>query len=169
MAPEKEEAFAEAGKNWDLERLYQALAKVKRRISPRSRNGLTDTEKLYLRGILCGYSPAEIARQFHRKPKGGEVYVSKTLYQYLKQLVDTSSEQVGNWRNIHTWLEDAGYKTLSSVESKLNHNCLPTEALVKIVNMGFENSNTLNIDINIKLSFPSVSETEKTEEKDSEE
>ncbi|NER08245.1 MAG: DNA-binding response regulator [Okeania sp. SIO3C4] len=164
MASKKDEVFAEAAKYWDLERLYKALATVKRRISPGSRKGLTDTEKLYLRGILCGHSPAEIAKKLYRSPKGVEVYVCKTLYQYLKQLVDTSSEQMGNWRNIHTWLEDAGYKTLSSVESKLNYNCLPSEALVKIVNMGFENSNTLNIDINIKLSFPSDSETEVAED-----
>ncbi|NES66695.1 MAG: DNA-binding response regulator [Okeania sp. SIO2D1] len=163
MASKKDEVFAEAAKYWDLERLYKALAAVKRKISPGSRKGLTDTEKLYLRGILCGHSPAEIAKKLYRSPKGVEVYVCKTLYQYLKQLVDTSSEQMGNWRNIHTWLEDAGYKTLSSVESKLNHNSLPTEALVKIVNMDFENSNTLNIDINIQLSFPSGSETEEAE------
>lgn len=163
MASKKDEVFAEAAKYWDLERLYKALAAVKRRISPGSRKGLTDTEKLYLRGILCGHSPAEIAKKLYRSPKGVEVYVCKTLYQYLKQLVDTSSEQMGNWRNIHTWLEDAGYKTLSSVESKLNHNSLPSEALVKIVGMNFENSNTLNIDINIQLSFPSDSETEEAE------
>ncbi len=164
MASKKDEIFAEAGKDWDLQRLYEALAKVKRRISPGSRKGLTDTERLYLRGILCGNSPAEIAKKLFRSPKGVEVYVCKTLYRYLKELLDTSSEQMGNWRNIHTWLEDAGYQTLSFVESKLNNNSLPTEALVKIVNMGFEDSNTLNIDINIKLSFPSGSETEVAED-----
>ncbi|MEM1171334.1 MAG: DNA-binding response regulator [Cyanobacteria bacterium P01_H01_bin.35] len=166
MASKKDEIFAEAGKEWDLQRLYEALATVKRRISPGSRKGLTDTEKLYLRGILCGHSPAEIAKKLYKSPKGVEVYVCKTLYHYLKELLDTSSEQMGNWRNIHTWLEDAGYKTLSSVESQLNNNSLPTEALVKIVGMGFDNSKTLNIDINIKLSFPSGSETEVAEDLD---
>ncbi|TAG70490.1 MAG: DNA-binding response regulator, partial [Oscillatoriales cyanobacterium] len=43
---QKEDLFAEAAQNWDLERLYEAFAEAKRQISPRSRRGLTDTEKL---------------------------------------------------------------------------------------------------------------------------
>ena len=65
----KEDLFAEAAKNWDLERLYQAFAEAKRQISPRSRRGLTETEKLYLRGLLSGCSPAEIARQLFQTSK----------------------------------------------------------------------------------------------------
>ncbi len=162
MAPQKE-LFAEAANNWDLEKLYQDLAEAKRKMAPRSRRGLTETEKLYLRGLLCGYSPAEIARQLHPSIKGVEVYVSKTLYQYLKNLSDVPKEKVGNWRNIHDLLEKAGYKNSSSVASKLSSS-LPIDALVKIVNMDFDNQNTLTIDINIRLAFPSDSESQGTED-----
>jgi len=164
MAP-KEDLFAEAAKNWDLERLYQAFAEAKRQISPRSRPGLTETEKLYLRGLLSGCSPAEIARQLLQTSKSAEVYLCKTLYQYVKKIADVPNEPVGNWRNICDRLQEAGYQTLSSPEFKLN-NSIPTEALVKIVGIGVIEKNTISIDINIQLALPSTSETPKTEELD---
>ncbi len=165
MAPNKE-LFAEAANNWDLEKLYKALAEAKRKMAPRSRRGLTETEKLYLRGLLCDYSPAEIARQLHQSTKGVEVYVSKTLYQYLKNLADVPNEKMGSWRDIHDLLENAGYKNKKSFASKFS-NSLPLDALVKIVDMGFDNQNTLTIDINIRLSFPSDSESPGTEDRNS--
>ena len=161
----KEDLFAEAAKHWDLERLYQAFAEAKRQISPRSRRGLTETEKLYLRGLLSGCSPAEIARQLFQSSKSAEVYLCKTLYQYVKKLADVPNEPVGNWRNICDRLQEAGYKTLSSPEFKIN-NSVPTEALVKIVGIGVIEKNTISIDINIRLEFPSTSETAKTEHLD---
>lgn len=161
----KEDLFAEAAKHWDLERLYQAFAEAKRQISPRSRRGLTETEKLYLRGLLSGCSPAEIARQLFQSSKSAEVYLCKTLYQYVKKLADVPNEPVGNWRNICDRLQEAGYKTLSSPEFKIN-NSVPTEALVKIVGIGVIEKNTVSIDINIRLEFPSTSETPKKEDLD---
>ena len=160
----KEDLFTEAAKHWDLERLYEAFAEAKRQISPRSRRGLTETEKLYLRGLLSGCSPAEIAKKMFQTPKSAEVYLCKTLYQYVKKLADLPNEPVGNWRNVCDRLQEAGFKTLSSSEFKMN-NSLPTEALVKIVNIGFKES-TVSIDINIRLEFPSTSETQKTEDLD---
>jgi hypothetical protein len=162
-----DEMFAEAAKQWDLERLYQTLAEAKRQMSPRARKGLTEREKLYLRGLLCGYSPAEMARKLFQSPKGAEVYVSKTLYQYFKKLDNIPNEKVGNWRNIHTSLEEAGYKTHSSSESKLS-NYLPLNPLVNIVNIGFEGNDqrTVTIDIQIKVALPSISDLQGTEEED---
>ena len=147
-----------------LRKAVQAFAEAKRQISPRSRKGLTETEKLYLRGLLSGCSPAEIARQLFQSSKSAEVYLCKTLYQYVKKLADVPNEPVGNWRNICDRLQEAGYKTQSAPEFKIN-NSVPTEALVKIVNIGFD-SNTGTIDINIRVSIPSTSETAKTEDVD---
>ncbi|EGK89592.1 DNA-binding response regulator [Microcoleus vaginatus PCC 9802] len=161
----KEDLFAEAAKHWDLERLYQAFAEAKRQISPRSRRGLTETEKLYLRGLLSGCSPAEIARQLFQSSKSAEVYLCKTLYQYVKKLADVPNEPVGNWRNICDRLQEAGYKTQSAPEFKIN-NSVPTEALVKIVGIGVIEKNTISIDINLRLEFPSTSEAPKTEDLD---
>ncbi|MEB3179464.1 MAG: LuxR C-terminal-related transcriptional regulator [Nostocaceae cyanobacterium] len=164
-----EEMFAEAAYHWDLERLYKALADAKWEIAPRARKGLTEREKLYLRGLLCGYSPAEMARKLFQSPKGVEVYVSKTLYQYFKRLTDVPKETVGNWRNISNYLENAGYKNSnnqSSGKSKLNYS-LPIDSLAKIVNISVEQNtiseNSINIQINISLTSPSPSENQKTE------
>ena len=93
-----------------------------------------------------------------------EVDLCKTLYQYFKKIADIPNEPVRNWRNICDRLQEARYKTQSSPEFKLN-NSLPTETLVKIVNIGFKES-TVSIDINIRLEFPSTSETPKTEDLD---
>ena len=75
------------------------------------------------------------------------------------------NEPVGNWRNICDRLQEAGYKSQSSAEFKIN-NSVPTEALVKIVNIGWLEQSTVSIDINIRLEFPSTSETPKTEDLD---
>ena len=162
---EKEDLFPEAAKHWDLERLYHAFAEAKRQISPRSRRGLTDTEKLYLRGLLSGCSPAEIAKKMFQTPKSAEVYLCKTLYQYVKKLADLPNEPVGNWRNVCDRLQKAGFKTQSSAKFNLN-NSLPIDASFKIVNIGCVEQNTISIDINIRLEFPSTSETPKTEDLD---
>ena len=161
----KEDLFAEAAQNWDLERLYQAFAEAKRQISPRSRRGLTDTEKLYLRGLLSGCSPAEIAKKMFQTPKSAEVYLCKTLYQYVKKLADLPNEPVGNWRNVCDRLQEAGFKTQSSAKFNLS-NSLPIDTSFKIVNIGCVEQNTISIDINIQLTFPSTSETPKKEDLD---
>jgi len=41
---------------------------------------LTPTEKQHLRGLLCGYSPAEIAERLSKNPKGIAVDFCNTLY-----------------------------------------------------------------------------------------
>jgi hypothetical protein len=98
-------------------------------------------------------------------PKSAEVYLCKTLYQYVKKLADLPNEPVGNWRNVCDRLEEGGFKTQSSSEFKMN-NSIPTEAFVKIVGIGVIEKNTISIDINIRLEFPSTSETPKTEDLD---
>jgi len=160
-----DEIFSEAADRWDLERLYRDLAEAKRQCVPRARKGLTEREKLYLRGLLCGCSPREIAKKLVLSSKGVEVYVCKTLYPYLKQLPDVPSQKIENWRTIDNLLEDAGYKRQlqSSVKSKTNSS-VPIEPLVKIVNLGVE-QHTISIDINVKLALPSDAEDEKSEDR----
>ena len=113
--------------------------------------------------MLSGCSPAEIARQLFQSSKSAEVYLCKTLYQYVKKIADVPNEPVGNWRNICDRLQEAGYKTQFSPEFKIN-NSVPTEALVKIVGIGVIEKNTISMDINIQLTFPSTSETPKKED-----
>ncbi|WP_171899620.1 helix-turn-helix transcriptional regulator [Candidatus Marithrix sp. Canyon 246] len=103
-----EEWFASEAQNaWDLERLYTDLAKAKGR-------ALSPTEKLYLRGLLSGHSPAEIAKKCHKSAGGVKVYLSTTVYQYVKFLANKENEKLENWTNIRKWLEGIGYKRSSS-------------------------------------------------------
>lgn len=143
------EQFAEAANNWDLETLYTDLASVKGK-------RLTPVEKLHLRGLLCGYSPAEIAERLNKNAKGVEVDLCNTLYKYVKNLVDKCEQKVENWRNITEWLEEAGYQTPSSFESELGDG-LSLKVLVKKANITLE-KNQLIIDFNLRIVAPSPSE-----------
>ncbi|WP_069471506.1 helix-turn-helix transcriptional regulator [Candidatus Marithrix sp. Canyon 246] len=105
MIPIKEQ-FVEAENAWDLERLYTDLAEAKGRT-------LSPTEKLYLRGLLSGHSPAEIAEKCHKSAGGVKVYLSSTVYQYVKMLANKENEKLENWTNIRKWLEGIGYKRSS--------------------------------------------------------
>jgi hypothetical protein len=154
------EFFSEAANNWKLEQIYSAFEQAKRNHNPRARKHLTEIEKLYLRGILCGCSPREIARTRGKDNKGGEVYVSRNLYEYFKKLPDVPDEKVNNWRDIITYCEKCGYKGQDTnnlnhqILSKLNGS-LPLDALIKVIDIGCDNQNQncVTIDINIRLTL----------------
>ncbi len=145
-----EERFAQATNYWDLETLYTDIASAKGK-------RLTPVEKLHLRGLLCGYSPAEIAERLNKNVKGVEVDLSNTLYKYVKSLVDKSDEKVENWRNITEWLEEAGYKSQPSIESEIGEG-VSIKLLVQEANITLE-KNQLTIDLNIRIVAPSPSGT----------
>jgi hypothetical protein len=142
-----EERFVQATNYWDLETLYTDIASAKGK-------RLTPVEKLHLRGLLCGYSPAEIAERLNKNVKGVEVDLSNTLYKYIKSLVDKSDEKVENWRNITEWLEEAGYKSQPSIESEIGDG-VSVKLLVQEANITLE-KNQLIIDLNIRIVAPSV-------------
>jgi hypothetical protein len=146
--------FAEAANQWDLETLYQDLASVKGK-------SLTPVEKQHLRGLLCGYSPSEIAQKLQKSVKGVEIAFCNTLYQYVKNLVNQSNGKVENWRNISEWLETAGYKQpITNIQSKcasldiLINQC---DITVRKCNLTIKNNHLL-IDLNIQLATPLSSE-----------
>jgi len=100
--------FTEAANNWNLEKLYVDLAVAKGR-------GLTPVEKKFLRGLLCGYSPAEIAAQVYKSGSSSavRVYLSNGLYKYIQDLLlqqGGSGMAIKNWSRITNLLEKAGYK-----------------------------------------------------------
>lgn len=100
--------FAEAANYWSLERLYLDLGDAKGR-------GLTPLEKKFLQGLLCGYSPAEIAdRVYHgRSSSAVRVYLSNGLYKYLQELLIRQSgktEKIKNWSRVTRLLDQAGYR-----------------------------------------------------------
>ncbi|MBW4510278.1 MAG: NACHT domain-containing protein [Scytonematopsis contorta HA4267-MV1] len=99
--------FAQACECWNLEQLYQDLAQAKQQERHSYRKKLTPVEKACLRGLLCGYSPTDIAYELNREPNGLRVELSRGLYRYIENL---TSAPVKNWSNISRHLENAGYR-----------------------------------------------------------
>ena len=102
--------FAEARSDWNLERLYAELAEAKHQVAPHTKPGLTPTEKERLRGLLCGFSPAEIAKQQFKQPRTVEVALCQTLYRYVETLTGRSHNALESWRDVASWLAAAGYQ-----------------------------------------------------------
>lgn len=154
--PSSDQQFIKAATEWDLETLYADLASAKGK-------RLTPVEKLHLRGLLCGYSPAEIAENLHKSVKGVESELCTTLYLYVKNLVSKSNEKIENWRNITEWLEAAGYKTNLSSSHLLN--CTPVDILGKIAHISIEKDKiTIEIDLRVKNSLASEPSKQEVEQ-----
>ncbi len=152
--------FLEAEMEWDLSRLYKDLAIAKGRGKPKL---LTPTEKLHIRGLLCGYSPVEIADKLHKDPEGLKVDLSNRVYQYVKGVLGKEDENVGNWRNIKEWLEEAGYRQ-SLGHTSFSIDSLPIDAAVKITNI---NRSRVMIEVHMRFTAPlSPTNPEKSKEGD---
>lgn len=152
--PSTNEQFSQAANEWDLETLYIDLASAKGK-------RLTPVEKLHLRGLLTGYSPAEIAQKLHKSIKGVESEVCTSLYIYVKNLVGKSNEKVENWRNICEWLEEAGYKIQVSPQYEITDS-FPPNTWVKIGSISIEKEKIMIVGICIKnLSDQNSSEPPK--------
>lgn len=104
------ELFIKAEQLWNLERLYSDLAKQKS-TGREKKTKLTSVEKAILRGLLCHYSPKEIANALHWNYGSICVELTKGLYRYVEILTGRESNTLKNWRDIPNWLEAAGYKT----------------------------------------------------------
>lgn len=133
------EKFLEASNNWDLETLYTDLASVKGK-------RLTPVEKLHLRGLLLGYSPAEIADKLDKDVRGVETDFSATIYRYVKGLVGKCNEKINNWRSVIEWLDEAGYK-IEVTNNQQTLSLVPIDIIGKIANIKFrKNKITIEID-----------------------
>ncbi|WP_254173079.1 helix-turn-helix domain-containing protein [Planktothrix pseudagardhii] len=142
------ELFSQAVKYWDLETLYNDLASAKGK-------HLTPVEKLHLRGLLCGYSPSEIAEQLSKNSRGVETDLCATIYKYVKFLLDKTDEKIENWRNISEWLEQSGYKCLSP-QIPIN-SVFPEKSIVNIATVNVERD---QIVFQINLRVPTSELTE---------
>ena len=109
--------FIEAIYNWKLEKLYIDLASAKNR-------GLTPVEKKILRGLLCGYSPREIADIIYKSSSSSSVrvYLSNGLYKYIEIMLYSQTSQnvkINHWSRVTKLLEEAGYKLSSDLPQQL--------------------------------------------------
>lgn len=117
-----QENFAQAARLWDLARLYVDLTSAKGR-------KLTPTEKEYLRGLLLGMSPREIAEALH-KDVGGVRVALCALYRYVETL--TLSEGTVNSINFTPILEEAGYSLSHPPRQAILISYYPQEPDIKL-------------------------------------
>jgi NB-ARC domain len=101
---------------WNLGKLYFDLSKAKFSFSPHSNQGLTPTEKLQIEGLLCGYSPSEIAKQLVVQTSSINVALSKTIYRYIEILTEHPLNSIENWRQVVEWLDAAGYRHSAAID-----------------------------------------------------
>lgn len=91
----QEEDFSAAEKDWDLPKLYADLASE-------NHKELTKTEKKYLRGLLLGYSPDEIAAKVYKRPDADSnsvrVTLSTSVYPAIKGLCNLKDIRWGSVR-----------------------------------------------------------------------
>jgi len=129
-----EDLFAEAATNWDLQKLYKDLAVAKREFAPHKKRELTQTEKKHLRGLLCRYSPAEMAKKLYKNSRGVEADLCSTIYRYVEQLTKKPLNTLKNWRDIPEWLEQNGYKiqVFDAVDGKKAIASSPSDDLADI-------------------------------------
>lgn len=142
-----DQIFSQAAQQWDLDTLYADLASAKGK-------HLTPVEKTHLRGLLCGYSPAEIAEKLDKIPRGVETDLCATIYRYVKFLLD-KAEKVENWRRIYEWLDESGYK---SAPPQVPVQSLLTEQ--SVVNMTDINIEHDQIVFQFNLKIPTSDGTE---------
>jgi len=140
--------FAEAGEEWDLETLYDDLASAKEK-------HLTPTEKLHLRGLLCGHSPAEIAEKLNKQTGGVETDLPATIYRYVKALAGIDGEKIEGWRKVKELLDAAGYKVPTKPEIR---GMALSESTINISEIKFEKSdysiNSLTTVLILRLEIP---------------
>ncbi|UKP00711.1 NB-ARC domain-containing protein [Nostoc sp. UHCC 0870] len=126
------EEFIEATNNWELEKLYIDLASTKGK-------ALTPVEKKFLRGLLCGCSPAEIATVVYQSRSSStvRVYLSNGLYKYIEEMLSTQAGyliKVKNWSRVTYLLEKAGYKKDRLQLQPVNSNKqIPKEPEVNLI------------------------------------
>ncbi|MFN6537110.1 MAG: hypothetical protein RM021_012170 [Nostoc sp. EkiNYC01] len=137
--------FTQAENDWNLASLYQDLASAKQQISGKSKQ-LTPLEITCLKGLLCGYSPSEIAAAINREVRGLRVDLSRGLYRYIEVLTKRSSNTLKDWREVTDWLAEANYKTSFSHLSLANN-----DSLIKIVDISLDGSvNSCVIDLKVR-------------------
>ncbi|MCT7965584.1 DUF1822 family protein [Laspinema sp. D1] len=103
----------QAAEQWKLEELSLDLGEAKRLVFNAPKQARLSTQELdCLCGLLCGYSPKQIAKLLNVKVNGLRVNLSHYLYRYLETLVQgrTGNTPEIAWAKFPQYLEELGYK-----------------------------------------------------------
>lgn len=96
--------FEEATQEWDLERLFEALKRARG-------SQLPEMEMLYVKGLLLGYKPKEIATRVGRAPNTVRDYLSR-IYRYIEDLKNLPPNSV-QWHQVAEQL--SGYRRVENL------------------------------------------------------
>jgi GTPase SAR1 family protein len=105
----EERLFTEAAHRWNIDKFYEKLTQAKQFNTSRKAR-FTSLDKAILRGLLCGYAPKKIATSLNWTQGALSVELTKGLYRYVETVTDREPYTLKNWRDISSWLEEAGYK-----------------------------------------------------------
>ncbi len=142
-----EDNFQDAETLWDLERLYTDLGEVKG-------ESLTATEQLTLRGLLCGYTPAELAEVRVKDKRGQQTNVSRGVQGYVKKLMKIKGVAVPerlNSREMLARLKQTGYK--KQLTSSKDERTLPIRALEGLIKVIGVNKSEINHQVTIEMNI----------------
>lgn len=115
--------FEQAKTQWNLDKLYADLAQAKSEVLPHARSSvLTELERSRLRGLLLGYSPTDIADYQYVVEGTVEVALSNGIYRYVERLTGRDRNSLESWRDVATWLQQAGY---SASQVMINWSQMP--------------------------------------------
>ena len=103
-----EELFPQAAQNWDLPVIYEQIEVAKQELFGEKQ--LTELQKTILRGLLCDYSPEQIAIVLPQGMHQSLVNITWNLHKCVKYLVGIESKTVESYRDIPRWLAIAGFK-----------------------------------------------------------
>lgn len=104
--------FSEAETHWELLRLYVDINLAKQ--NQNNQQPLTPLETTCLRGLLCGYSPEQIASHLTGESYGLIINLIWKLHRCIQTMTGRKPKEVESYRDIPQWLEAAGYKTCQS-------------------------------------------------------
>jgi multidrug efflux pump subunit AcrA (membrane-fusion protein) len=107
--------FWKAAETWDLKRLYEKIESTKQH-QPGEKQ-LTCLEKTVLRGLLCDYSPEQIANHLAGESYGLIVNLTWRLHKCIQTITNRTPQKIESYRDIPNWLEAAGYKKRNKEQS----------------------------------------------------
>ena len=121
-AEPEEKLFIEAEQIWNLPAIYEEIESTKQKLFGEKQ--LTSLQKTILRGLLCNYSPQEIATRLPGSVEELVVNLSWTLHRCVQTATGMKAKAVENYQDIPDWLEKAGYQIQTAsrdlVEQKSN-------------------------------------------------
>ncbi|GAB4239038.1 MAG: hypothetical protein Kow0049_26140 [Stanieria sp.] len=104
--------FSEAETYWELLRLYVDINLARQ--NQNNQPPLTPLEKTCLRGLLCGYSPEQIASHLNGESYGLIINLTWRIHRCIQIMTGRTPKEVESYRDIPEWLEAAGYKICQS-------------------------------------------------------